>query len=47
MQGFPVREKFLDVDPLVLKHRANDEAVFVATDVENRKIAHHNIDDSR
>ena len=38
---FRVREELLDVDPLVLKHQANDEAVVVATDVENREIAHH------
>jgi hypothetical protein len=36
-----VREELFDVDPLVLKHHANDEAIAVPADIENRQIAYH------
>jgi hypothetical protein len=36
-----VGKDLIDVDPLVLEHHADDQAVLVASDVENRQIAHH------
>jgi hypothetical protein len=36
-----VREELFDVDPLVLENHANDEAIVVAADIENRQIAYH------
>jgi hypothetical protein len=36
-----VGEELFDVNPLALVHHANDEAVVVASDIEDRQIAHH------
>jgi hypothetical protein len=36
-----MREERFDVNPLVPENHANDEAILVAADIENRQIAYH------